>query len=92
MTIYLTCALFYFLGTKQVPVWQIAPIISNEEAVMFNLHSESNRREALDHMMEYKVPAFTALIQLVQDGSKIRPSSILFYPGTFQYTIGMPGF
>jgi len=62
-----------------VPVWQIAPIVTNEKAVMFNLHSEYNRQSALDHMMQYKVPALTAILQLVQD-SILRPSSILFYP------------
>ena len=63
-----------------VPVWQIAPILGNEKAVMYNLHSERNRMLALDHMMEHKVPALTALLQLVQDGNEKRPSSILFYP------------
>ena len=62
-----------------VPVWQIAPIVTNEKAVMFNLHSEYNRQRALDHMMQYKVPALTAILQLVQD-TILRPSSILFYP------------
>ena len=62
-----------------VPVWQIAPIKTNEKAVMFNLHSEFNRMKALDHMLQYKVPALTAILQLVQD-VELRPSSILFYP------------
>lgn len=62
-----------------VPVWQITPIETNEKAVMFNLHSETNRREALDHMLEHKVPVLTAILQLVQDDDT-RPSSILFYP------------
>lgn len=62
-----------------VPVWQIAPIAGNERAVMFNLHSETNRRRALDDMLTYKVPTLTAILQLVQDEEE-RPSSILFYP------------
>ena len=35
--------------------------------------------KALDHMLQYKVPALTAILQLVQD-VELRPSSILFYP------------
>ena len=62
-----------------VPVWQIAPIETNQKAVMFNLHSEKNRQRSLDHMVDMKVPCLTALLQLVQD-SDLRPSSILFYP------------
>lgn len=62
-----------------VPVWQIAPIETNQKAVMFNLHSEMNRQRALDHMVNVKVPCLTAILQLVQD-SDLRPSSILFYP------------
>ena len=46
---------------------------------MFNLHSETNRQRALDDMLYYKVPALTAILQLVQD-SELRPSSILFFP------------
>ncbi|KAL9190047.1 hypothetical protein ACHAXT_007258 [Thalassiosira profunda] len=62
-----------------VPVWQIAPIETNEKAVMFNLHWERNRQRALDHMIDYGVPDLTAILQLVQD-AELRPSSILFYP------------
>ncbi|KAL3805985.1 hypothetical protein ACHAW5_006592 [Stephanodiscus triporus] len=63
-----------------VPVWQIAPFAGNERAVMFNLHSEINRMQALDNMMTYGVPSLTAILQLVQDKDNIRPSAILFYP------------
>lgn len=62
-----------------VPVWQIHPIETNERAVVFNLHSERDRMRALDDVMQYKVPALTAMLQLVQDTDR-RPSSILFYP------------
>jgi hypothetical protein len=62
-----------------VPVYQIAPIESNAKAVMFNLHVEKARVRALDDMLYYKVPALTAVLQLVQD-EKERPSSILFVP------------
>lgn len=62
-----------------VPVWQIAPIVTNEKAVMFNLHSEPNRMKALDDMLTYQVDTLTAILQLVQD-SELRPSSILFAP------------
>lgn len=62
-----------------VPVWQIAPIVTNEKAVMFNLHSEPNRMRALDDMLTYRVNTLTAILQLVQD-SELRPSSIYFAP------------
>ena len=62
-----------------VPVWQIAPIKTNEQAIMFNLHSEFNRMQALDYMIDFQTPALTAILQLVQDKIQ-RPSSIFFYP------------
>jgi class 3 adenylate cyclase len=62
-----------------VPVWQIYPTKINWRAVMFNLHSEINRQRALDDMLQYQVPAITALLHLVQH-DEINPSSILFYP------------
>ena len=71
-----------------VPIWQIAPIVTNKKAIMFNLHSEKNRQRALDDMLVYRVPALTAILQLVQD-KELRPSSILFYPvfDEFNYEI-----
>jgi hypothetical protein len=63
-----------------VPVWQIAPFEGNERAVMFNLHSEINRQQALDNMMTYAVPSLTAILQLVQDKDDTRPAAIMFYP------------
>ena len=66
-------------NTTMVPVWKIAPIEGNSKAVMFNLHYEKNRQHALDDMLYYKVPALTAILQLVQD-SDLRPRSILFSP------------
>ena len=62
-----------------VPVWQIFPADVNWRAVMFNLHSETARQHALDDMLEYEVPTFTALLHLVQH-TEMNPSSILFYP------------
>ena len=67
--------------TTMVPVWKITPIEGNSKAVMFNLHSEKNRQRALYDMLYYKVPALTAILQLVQD-SDLRPSWILFSPGS----------
>ncbi|KAL3823563.1 hypothetical protein ACHAXA_002904, partial [Cyclostephanos tholiformis] len=63
-----------------VPVWQIKPFEGNEREVMFNLHSEINRMQALDNMMMYAVPSLTAILQLEQDEDVTGPSSILFYP------------
>jgi CHASE1-domain containing sensor protein len=74
-----------------VPVYQIAPIESNAKAVMFNLHVEKARVRALDDMLYYKVPALTAVLQLVQD-EKERPSSILFVPVFFEVSIARGAF
>lgn len=63
-----------------VPVYQIYPSEENWRAVMFNLHSEENRQNALDDMLLHKVPTLTALLHLVQHPEGMRPSSILFYP------------
>lgn len=63
----------------KVPIWQIAPIMSNVKAVMYNLHSETFRAAALDAAIKAKQPAMTDVIQLVQD-SFPRPSSIIFAP------------
>jgi hypothetical protein len=68
-----------FYKDVMVPVWQIAPIENNSKAIMFNLHSETYRQQALDHMMRYQVADLTAFLQLVQD-EELRPSAILFYP------------
>ncbi|KAL7425776.1 hypothetical protein ACHAXH_000378, partial [Discostella pseudostelligera] len=62
-----------------VPVWQIAPIENNSKAIMYNLHSETYRQQALDHMLRFQVADLTAFLQLVQD-EDTRPSAILFYP------------
>jgi len=72
-----------------VPVWQIAPIETNQKAVMFNLHGEKNRQRALDDMLQYRVPALTAILQLVQD-EDLRPSSILFYPVFDEFNYDIP--
>lgn len=62
-----------------VPVWQIAPILNNTKAVMYNLHSEPKRQLALDLAIKSKRAALTDVLQLVQD-SYTRPSAILFAP------------
>ncbi len=62
-----------------VPVWQIYPTKVNWRAVMFNLHSEKYRQDALDDMLQHKVPTLTGLLHLVQH-DEMDPSSILFYP------------
>ena len=69
-----------FYKDVMVPVWQIAPIENNSKAIMYNLHSETYRQQALDHMMRFQVADLTAFLQLVQDGVETRPSAILFYP------------
>jgi len=67
-----------------VPVWQIAPIANsdaNYKAVMFNLYSETVRRDALNRMLSSRSSQFTAMLKLVQDTTGIlRPSTICFSP------------
>ena len=46
---------------------------------MFNLRYEKNLQRALDDMLYYKIPALTAILQIVQD-SYLRPRLILFSP------------
>lgn len=62
-----------------VPIWQIAPIVNNSKAIMYNQHSESRRCEALDLSIKSKKVVLTDILQLVQD-TYTRPSSILFSP------------
>ena len=52
-----------------VPVWQMTPIADNFRAIMFNLHSENNRRVALDNLFTYLDATLTDLIVIVQDSS-----------------------
>ena len=71
-----------------LPVWQIAPLNtsdSNQDALMYNLHSEPARRAALEQVFASGQPCATALIQLVQDGPSVngsisRASAIVFAP------------
>lgn len=47
---------------------------------MFDLHSENNRCKALNDVIDNLGAACTDIIQLVQDQSVTRPSSIIFQP------------
>mmetsp|Transcript_14005 Transcript_14005/g.20931 ORF Transcript_14005/g.20931 Transcript_14005/m.20931 type:complete len:835 (+) Transcript_14005:315-2819(+) len=69
-----------------VPVLQFDDNFSNKNALMFNLHSEKNRGEALDKVMDgyergqRNVSAVTKIVQLVQDVDGIRPACLMMYP------------
>lgn len=63
-----------------VPVWQIYPMAGNMKAVMYDLHSEAYRMQALDHVMATGEQVMTDVLQLVQDSAVSRPSTILFTP------------
>ena len=52
-----------------VPVWQMTPIAENFRAIMYNLHSENNRKVALDNLFKYLDATLTDLIVIVQDSS-----------------------
>ena len=64
-----------------VPVWQVAPIESNEMMVMLNLHSEKrpHRMRALDDLLQHEMETLSAIVQLEND-KELRPSSVMFYP------------
>ena len=47
----------------------MTPIADNFRAIMFNLHSENNRRVALDNLFTYLDATLTDLIVIVQDSS-----------------------
>ena len=64
------------------PVHQIAPLAGNAAAVFYDLHSQVDRRVALDTVLATSAPACTAIIQLVQDvrANISRASGIVFAP------------
>ena len=64
------------------PVHQIAPLEGNAAAVFYDLHSQADRRVALDTALATSAPACTAIIQLVQDvrANISRASGIVFAP------------
>jgi len=64
------------------PVWQIAPWTGNAAAVFYDLHSQVDRRIALDYVLATRTPAVTDIIQLVQDTAVniTRASGIVFVP------------
>ena len=64
------------------PVWQIAPLAGNAAAVYYDLHSQVDRRMALDAALATSAPVSTAIIQLVQDvrANISRASGIVFAP------------
>jgi len=65
-----------------VPVCQIAPILSNQAVIMYDLYSEANRKAAIDIALQTKLPATTDIIQLVQDTAinVFRASSLVVNP------------
>ena len=65
------------------PIWQVAPLLSNAAAVMFDPHAKINTRmKAIDQAISTMHGASTDIVQLVVDNLKFRPSTILYYPIT----------
>ena len=60
------------------PLWQIAPIMSNAAVVMLDVHEEQST--VVDTVIATMRPAVTDAFQLSQDGSNLRPSSIMYSP------------
>lgn len=65
------------------PIWQVAPLLSNAAAVMFDPHANVGpRMKAIDQAISTMRGASTGIVQLVVDKSKFRPSTILYFPIT----------
>ena len=66
-------------GTKTLhfPVWQIAPILEGEGAVMFDDYSALDGRLLIDYVIATKRCGLTDVYQLVED-RYVRPSALLF--------------
>mmetsp|Transcript_41571 Transcript_41571/g.126014 ORF Transcript_41571/g.126014 Transcript_41571/m.126014 type:complete len:1447 (-) Transcript_41571:64-4404(-) len=84
------------------PVWQISPAIGNEDSIMFNLRSEPTHRQAIDHMLQHRMPTLTEVFSKgtvdyhVGDHIYDSPSSALYYPVFDQFNgpmeiVGMIG-
>lgn len=65
------------------PIWQVAPLLSNAAAVMFDPHANVGpRMKAIDQAISTMSGASTGIVQLVVDKCKFRPSTILYFPIT----------
>ncbi len=70
------------------PIFAFGDNFANKNALMFNLHSESNRAATLDKLIaafdagDRNASTVTKLLQLVQDTSGLRPASLMMFPIT----------
>eukprot|EP01041_Mallomonas_annulata_P015833 gene15833-33388_t len=67
-----------------MPIWQVAPMASSAKAIMYDVHSSGSRMRATDDILDTKQGRFTDIIQLVEDGNQLRPSTVLLSPITAQ--------
>eukprot|EP01035_Chromulina_nebulosa_P028391 gene28391-37478_t len=68
------------------PILAFGDNFANKNALMFNLHSESNRAATLDRLIakfnagNRNASTVTKLLQLVQDTNGLRPASLMMFP------------
>ena len=68
------------------PVLAFGDNFANKNALMYNIHSESNRGAALDRLIakfnagNRNASTVTKLLQLVQDTNGLRPASLMMFP------------
>eukprot|EP01036_Dinobryon_divergens_P027234 gene27234-35965_t len=70
------------------PIFAFGDNFANKNALMFNLHSESNRAATIDRLIaafkagNRNASTVTKLLQLVQDTNGLRPASLMMFPIT----------
>ena len=70
------------------PVFAFGDNFANKNALMYNIHSESNRGATLDRLIDKfnagnrNASTVTKLLQLVQDTNGLRPASLMMFPIT----------
>ena len=65
------------------PIWNIAPIVNNSAAIMYDPHSDrGSRTKAIDRVVDTMQGAPSDVVQLVFDTVRFRPSTVLYFPVT----------
>jgi CHASE1-domain containing sensor protein len=67
------------------PLWQIAPVTENAQAVMFNQMSDPERAKAISSMMEDSCPVLTEVFyqdtyDQAKDETSFETRGVLFFP------------
>lgn len=68
------------------PMWQVTPLATRRQSVLFNVYSESVRRKALDQVLTEKRPTLSGFLmnheieERLQSNYTATPTSIGYYP------------